>query len=146
MFGYYLGYGGLGVWGWILSIAFLAVVVFGVMALVHLIVDPGQLRPAARTWGPHPHGVDPALTELRVRYARGDISWDEYLRRSSDLGAPLTPRWQGPHPWPRSQGSPGARPWPAPEPRTGPEGSTGSPATSGAEEPPRPQDPTDRSS
>ena len=109
MFGYYLGYGGLGVWGWIVSIAFVALLVFTVMSLVHLIMNSGQLHPAVRTWGDDPHGVDPAMTELRVRYARGDISWDEYLRRSSNLGAPVTAPWQGQPSWPHPQGAPGPR-------------------------------------
>jgi hypothetical protein len=30
--------------------------------------------------------IDPALTELRIRYARGDIDWDEYSRRAANLG------------------------------------------------------------
>lgn len=29
---------------------------------------------------------DPALHELRLRYARGDIDRDDYLRRAADLG------------------------------------------------------------
>jgi len=45
-----------------------------------------------------PPPVDNALQELRVRYARGDISREDYLERSADLGlaggpapAPETP-------------------------------------------------------
>ena len=31
---------------------------------------------------------DPAISELRLRYARGEVSRDEYLRVAGDLGAP----------------------------------------------------------
>jgi uncharacterized membrane protein len=42
--------------------------------------------------------IDPAGAELRVRYARGDISREDYLVRSADLG--LVP---GPTPHPPIQ-------------------------------------------
>jgi putative membrane protein len=39
-----------------------------------------------------PPARDPALVELRLRYARGDIDRDEYLTRAVDLGdAPSAP-------------------------------------------------------
>jgi hypothetical protein len=31
------------------------------------------------------------MTELRMRYARGDIAWDEYSARAGHLGYPLAP-------------------------------------------------------
>jgi putative membrane protein len=34
---------------------------------------------------------DPALEELRVRYARGEVDRIEYLERSADLGGPTIP-------------------------------------------------------
>lgn len=33
--------------------------------------------------------VDPALTHLRLRYARGEVSPEEFRRVSTDLGAPV---------------------------------------------------------
>ena len=47
-------------------------------------------------WPPPPPGpgrgpapADEALTHVRLRYARGELSRDEYLRMSADLGAPV---------------------------------------------------------
>ncbi|MDP8954119.1 MAG: hypothetical protein M3N37_04230 [Actinomycetota bacterium] len=34
-------------------------------------------------------GQDEALAPLRLRYARGEISRDEYLQVAADLGAPV---------------------------------------------------------
>jgi putative membrane protein len=34
---------------------------------------------------------DPALSQLRLRYARGEISRDDYLQTSADLGAQPPP-------------------------------------------------------
>jgi uncharacterized membrane protein len=36
-------------------------------------------------------GPDPALAELRLRYARGDMTREDYLERAGDLGAPGDP-------------------------------------------------------
>ncbi|MGO8873737.1 MAG: hypothetical protein ACLQPH_20525 [Acidimicrobiales bacterium] len=41
--------------------------------------------------GPLGPSVDPALTELRVRYARGDITYEEFAQRSAALGYPIHP-------------------------------------------------------
>jgi hypothetical protein len=46
-----------------------------------------MLQPAAATGAVAP-GFDPALEEVRMRYARGEIDRDEFARRSSDLGSP----------------------------------------------------------
>jgi uncharacterized membrane protein len=86
------------VFGWFILALLVALLVLGIVALVRLWNHPhGRLGP----WhaGPHmmpptgPHmmpptapPVDPALTELRVRYARGDISWEEFSRRAANLG------------------------------------------------------------
>jgi hypothetical protein len=57
--------------------------------------------------GVHP-GADPALAELRLRYARGDVSREDFLRTSADLGgsepAPVEP--------PPAEPPPGAAPPP----------------------------------
>ena len=45
--------------------------------------------------------IDPAITELRVRFARGEIGEDEYSRRASLLGYP-TPSVAGEHSTPDS--------------------------------------------
>jgi putative membrane protein len=51
----------------------------------------GRSPTAATAAGPPRSALDPAVNELRLRYARGEISRDEYLRTAADLGAPLPP-------------------------------------------------------
>lgn len=46
----------------------------------HTLQEPPWPRPAP------PSHIDPVLAELRMRYARGEISREEYLRRAADLG------------------------------------------------------------
>lgn len=61
---------------------------------------PGTAGPAALS-GPSTGGaahVDQALAELRLRYARGEMSRDDYLRIASDLGAPVAPPPTAPPP------------------------------------------------
>lgn len=53
----------------------------------------------ARTESPP---TDPALTELRLRYARGEISRDDYLTAAADLGASVAARDAPPPPSPPS--------------------------------------------
>jgi putative membrane protein len=48
---------------------------------------PSPAPPAAR---------DPALEELRLRYARGEVSREEYLQRLQDLGGPAIPEAPSP--------------------------------------------------
>jgi len=68
-----------------------ALVVLGVIAVVRIWRHPPG-RPAPFQRGtPQGPPVDPALTELRVRYARGDLDWDEYAQRARNLGYPLPP-------------------------------------------------------
>ena len=79
----------------VLGILFLvllaALVVLAVLAAIRL----WKTRPlpfgsvsAGASQGP---AGDPALTELRMRYARGEITSDEYLQRAAGLGYPLPP-------------------------------------------------------
>ena len=75
----------------------LGLIVTGIVALVRTWNHPrAQFRPDP---GFPPHGswtatgpaTDPALTELRTRYARGELSWDEYAQRAKNLGLPFVP-------------------------------------------------------
>ncbi|MGA2036614.1 MAG: hypothetical protein ABSH04_03405 [Acidimicrobiales bacterium] len=79
------------VFGVLLLVLLVALVVLGVIALVRMWSSPrGRPTPFQMGTLPDP-AIDPALTELRVRYARGDISWDEYSRRARNLGYPYSP-------------------------------------------------------
>ncbi|WP_231186929.1 SHOCT domain-containing protein [Haladaptatus sp. DYF46] len=72
MGGRYGGYGAMSVWGWlIMLLPFGLLVALGV--LVYRILRDGEF------------GTDPALSELRMAYARGDISEEEFERRRERL-------------------------------------------------------------
>ena len=94
---------GPGVFGWLVFALFLALMVVAIVALLRSWRGLGALRPFAAGPQRPSHGVDPALNELRVRYARGDIDWNEYAHRAINLGFPVAP--PGPHA--TSPGNPG---------------------------------------
>jgi uncharacterized membrane protein len=91
-----------------------ALVVLGIIALVRwrrhphggLAPSPVGMPPRMPAGSPPWTGDDSAINELRIRYARGDISSEEYWQRSSVLGYP-------PSPGPGPAGPPSAGP-PAP--------------------------------
>ena len=87
-FGHRFGHDGGGWWlgGLLGLLLFAAVVTLAVLLGMRLAGRP-------RHWGgPHMgHGHDQALAQLRLRYAQGQVSREEYLRTSADLGAPLPP-------------------------------------------------------
>jgi putative membrane protein len=65
-----------------------------VVAVVWLVVrevrrrraQPALAGPSATFRTPTPPGYDDALEQLRLRYVRGEIERDEYLRKVEDLG------------------------------------------------------------
>jgi putative membrane protein len=73
--------------GWLLPtlffLAFVALVVWAVLRLT------GHERPSAATalMGPPGMRTDSALEHVRLRYARGEISREEFAQLSADLGA-----------------------------------------------------------
>ena len=69
----------------ILVVAFL---VLGVIVLVRALRHPSGRSPVSQSGTPSAGTIDPALNELRVRYARGDIDWNEYAQRAGNLGYP----------------------------------------------------------
>jgi len=86
-----------GGWEWAHALFGLLVVAAIVALIVFLLLRlfERNQRPAAVAAGPiypppRPPGpfVDPALAELRLRYARGEVTRDDFLRISTDLGAP----------------------------------------------------------
>ena len=102
------------VFGFLLLVLVVAALVVGIVALVRL-----SRRPAgAAGFGPQrpPLPMDPAFVELRNRYARGEITSEEYATRAATLGYPVFP---GPGP----SGFPGPGPsgpsGPSPDPVAG---------------------------
>jgi len=95
---------GPGLFAWLFFVVLLALLIVAVIRLVE-----GNRRHRYRRWaGPRgaagPRGstggrADPALRELRVRYARGEVPREEYLERARDLGA-----WDPPQPPPAPPG------------------------------------------
>ena len=81
--------------GWLIPLLFLvALIAFGIWA-VRRISDAGRpmVAPAGAA-AMAPVALDPALHELRLRYARGEVDPDEFSRRARDLGG------EGPQPPP----------------------------------------------
>lgn len=81
--------GGYTVWGVTLQLLplILFTVAIGVViwAVLRLSERPAQAMGVA-LGSPRPT-TDPALEELRLRYARGDMSREEFMDRGKDLGA-----------------------------------------------------------
>ena len=107
---------GPGVFGWLVFALFIALVVVAVVALVRTWRNLGHAPFAYGPPGALHHPIDPALNELRIRYARGEIDWNEYVHRASNLGFPLTP--PGPYGGP-PPGAPPSSPGEQPAPGAG---------------------------
>ena len=67
----------------VLFLLFIALIAFAVYSLFRLTRRGGTAAPEAP-----PPGGDAALESVRMRYARGEIDRDEFIRVSTDLGAP----------------------------------------------------------
>ena len=78
------GHGG----GWPFGLFFLLILLILGGLLVWSLIRPGgrhaPLRPPAAGAG------DPALEQARLRYARGEIDRDEFVRIARDLGSPVS--------------------------------------------------------
>ena len=66
----------------LLLVLFLALVAFAIYALVRLTRGSGPSAASDQS------GPDAAVESVRMRYARGEIDRDEFVRVSTDLGAP----------------------------------------------------------
>lgn len=74
------------VFGILLLLLLVALLVLAILALVRFWkTRPGHTGPVS-SGSLQGHAVDPALTELRMRFARGEITSDEYRQRASHLG------------------------------------------------------------
>ena len=79
------------IFAWLIIAVLIAAVVFGVIALTRSLRRPQRGMQGGESWSAPGPQSDPALTELRVRYARGDITWDDYVQRAANLGHPIAP-------------------------------------------------------
>jgi putative membrane protein len=75
----YGGYGyGMGIFGWIFMLLFWGLIIVGVILLVRWLWDRGQS-------GGSGSSSETALDILKRRYARGEISKEEYDRMRHDV-------------------------------------------------------------
>jgi len=111
---------GPGVLGWLFFVVFVVMAVLVAVAVVRWWRSPGHDRATTHTRPLPGSGIEPALAELRMRYARGEITWEEYAQRATNLGYPVhgpggPPGGYGSWPqWP--PGTPPASPPPGPAP------------------------------
>lgn len=76
---------GVGAFGWLVFAVLLAILIVAVVFLVRALREqrgPGAGRQA-------PLLADQALAELRLRYARGELTREEFIQRGNDLVASL---------------------------------------------------------
>jgi len=106
--GFGIAHHGLGILGLLFLLLVIAAVVLGVILLVRLWQ---QSKYPAHPPSPATPWIDPAVSELRMRYARGEISWDEFSQRMAGLGYPAQPAHVAPHAG-ASQPGPGGQPGP----------------------------------
>jgi uncharacterized membrane protein len=118
------------VFGIIVIVLIVALVVLGILALVRMRRHPHGGLAASWVGGPRPPagtppwaGADSAINELRIRYARGEISSEEYWQRAGVLGYAPSPG-AGPAGPPASGPGPSASPGPGPVAPPPPPGAT----------------------
>jgi uncharacterized membrane protein len=80
----------------VLGILFLIVFLIAVIALVVLVARWARSGPTHTPPAPQPGPSDAALAAARMRYARGELSREDFLRISTDLqehaiGSPTNP-------------------------------------------------------
>lgn len=63
-----------------------ALVAFGIWAVMRITDANRQIAATAHAPAAPPAATDPALHELRLRYARGDMDRNEFAQRWRDLG------------------------------------------------------------
>ncbi len=93
------GLGLLGGWGWFGALLNLFLVLLFVGGVVWLIVwlvrrsgYGGRGLPTAPFQAPPPGSVDDPKVILKARYARGEITREQYLQMLNDLEGPEVPR------------------------------------------------------
>jgi hypothetical protein len=83
-------FGGIAFWEWLVPVLlFAALVGLLTYVLLSLARRPGEAVTAS---APGRYGPDPAVEQVRFRYARGDLTRGDYVRLMADLGgSPLPP-------------------------------------------------------
>jgi len=95
-------YGGPFWLGWVISVVVLIAIITTVILVARSsrrhVISPHQWQ--GGQWQGHWHGgwQSPGLHELDIRYARGEITRDEYLQRRADILSNPIPPAGGPPP------------------------------------------------
>lgn len=79
-------YGPSGWWYPVLHVIFWFAILAALVALGIWLVRRVERSPAPHTHREHPRPTDAALEHARVRYARGEITREQYLQIVADLG------------------------------------------------------------
>ena len=117
------GYDGVGfpLWFSIIGLILFALMIGSIIWLVISLTRPGHH--VGMRWSPGggygPRFRHPALDELDIAYARGQLTRDEYFRRRADLTAG----------WGPAGGPPGFAGGPGPGPQPAPSGDPGTPTS-----------------
>jgi uncharacterized membrane protein len=77
--------------GLLLLLVVASLVAIAVVAVLRLTRSGSGSAAADRPGPPGPPPADPALAELRLRYARGEVPADEYWQRVANLGYQVPP-------------------------------------------------------
>jgi len=80
---------GFPVLGWLVPLLVLALLAG--LVIWAFVGTGARRRTVQQPTAPPAASVDTALTELRLRYARGEVSREDFLRISADLGGPVPP-------------------------------------------------------
>ncbi|HJT37084.1 MAG TPA: hypothetical protein VJ818_01560 [Actinomycetota bacterium] len=77
-------------WGFtVVHLIFWALVVAAIVWLIVWLVRTPHHAFHEHHMGPSPQHADTALQEARMRYARGEMTREEFLQISTDLGGPM---------------------------------------------------------
>jgi len=80
------GPGGWHILGGVLPFLFFLILIGVAVWAIVRVTSANRAQYAGAGVAPTPR-LDPALEELRLQYARGDVSREEFVQRSRDLGA-----------------------------------------------------------
>ena len=83
----YMEHGGTHLVGWLIFAVLLGLLVLAVVYAFTRMGVAARMRPAPAA----PARLDDPVGILRMRYARGELSREEFLQASDDLGPPPTP-------------------------------------------------------
>jgi uncharacterized membrane protein len=70
-----------------MMLLFIAIITLAVIFILKALREPKHMQPRM-DYGAHPHSSDEAIAILNERYAKGEITQEEYLRTKEDILKP----------------------------------------------------------